>query len=90
MMHSMTLSDWIKAERGRGYALARAIGAHPVCALQWAAGRPVPIRYMAAIELFTRGEVTRQELCPDEWQKIWPELVSRRRSEQRRALGMAA
>jgi DNA-binding transcriptional regulator YdaS (Cro superfamily) len=58
--------------------------------LQWAAGRPVPVKYMAAIELFTGGDVTRQEMCPDEWHKIWPELVSRKRSEQLRALGMAA
>ena len=30
---------------------------------------------MAAIEAYTKGEVTRQEMCPDRWQDIWPELV---------------
>lgn len=40
--------------------------------------KPIPVTHMAAIEAFSGGEVTRQEMCPDGWQKIWPELVQDR------------
>lgn len=29
---------------------------------------------MSAIEAFTRGQVTRQEMLPDGWRQQWPEL----------------
>ena len=28
-----------------------------------------------AIEHFTQGQVTRQDLFPNDWQQIWPELA---------------
>ncbi len=90
MMLGMDLRTWTGAKRGRAAELGRAIGVNPVLIRQWAAGRPIPVPHMAAIELASGGEVTRQEMCPHEWQRIWPELVSRRRSVQRRALGVAA
>ena len=36
--------------------------------------RSVPVEHCAAIERITNGAVTRQELRPDDWQAIWPEL----------------
>lgn len=30
-----------------------------------------------AIERESKGEVTRQEMCPDDWHLNWPELVSK-------------
>ena len=42
--------------------------------------RGVPIEHCTAIEKATKGAVTRQELRPDDWQAIWPELV--RKSKQ--------
>ena len=30
----------------------------------------------ALVELHSQGQVTRRELCPDNWQRVWPELVS--------------
>ena len=36
--------------------------------------RGVPVEHCAAIEKATNGAVTRQELRPDDWQAIWPEL----------------
>nr|WP_315471732.1 YdaS family helix-turn-helix protein [uncultured Rhodoferax sp.] len=32
-----------------------------------------------SIERATSGQVTRQELRPDDWQAIWPELAKRRK-----------
>lgn len=29
----------------------------------------------ALVELHSRGQVTRRELCPDNWQIVWPELA---------------
>lgn len=46
---------------------------------QWQHGysgrRPGP-EYCVLIEQATQKAVTRQELRPDDWQRIWPELVA--------------
>ena len=36
--------------------------------------KPIPVAHGAPIEVFTGGEVTRQEMFPDSWRCIWPEL----------------
>lgn len=72
----MTLSEYLKAERGRLASLARAIGAPISNTSEWASGRrPVPIERCADIERITNGAVTRRDLRPDDWQRIWPELA---------------
>ena len=38
--------------------------------------RGVPIEHCAGIEAATKGIVTRRDLRPDDWQKIWPELAT--------------
>lgn len=43
---------------------------------QWKVGiRPVPAQYCPAIERETRGAVTRRDLRPEDWHRIWPELI---------------
>ncbi len=37
--------------------------------------RPCSPVLAVAIELETKGEVTRQELLPNDWRQLWPELV---------------
>jgi DNA-binding transcriptional regulator YdaS (Cro superfamily) len=37
--------------------------------------KPIPLEHMAPIEEFTGKQVTRQEMLPDGWQTIWPELA---------------
>ena len=72
----MNLSQYLMQERGRQASLARAIGAHAPDISRWADGtRPIPVVHGAAIEAATNGLVTRREMFPDEWQKIWPELA---------------
>ncbi|MCI2809359.1 transcriptional regulator [Eoetvoesiella caeni] len=71
----MKLADYLSQERGRQSALAKSIGAHAPDVSRWASGaRPVPDKYAFAIEQATNGKVTRKELCPDDWQRYWPEL----------------
>lgn len=80
----MDLSDYVKAERGRGASLAGAIGVHPVMVSQWVGGiKPVPIERCVDIERVTEGVVTRRDLRPDDWHRIWPELARPRSDDPR-------
>lgn len=85
----MDIKSYLSQERGRQSALAKAIGAYAPDVSRWADGtRPIPVAYAAAIEAATGGQVTRKEMFPDEWKRIWPELETdpqtpkRRRSDQ--------
>lgn len=71
----MKLHDYVTEERGRASALAAALGISPVLITQWCKSRPVPVERCAAIEQATGGAVTRRDLRPDDWARIWPELV---------------
>lgn len=42
---------------------------------QWIKRQSVPPEYCASIEQATNGEVTRKDLRPNDWQRIWPELA---------------
>lgn len=73
----MKLSEYIDAEpHGAARRLAKIIGAHEPDVSRWISGeRPVPAHRAAAIEQATKGKVTRQEMRPNDWQRIWPELA---------------
>jgi DNA-binding transcriptional regulator YdaS (Cro superfamily) len=61
---------------GSQQALATALGITKAAVWQWKEeGRQVPIQHCSAIERETGGKVTRQELRPDDWHLIWPELA---------------
>ena len=71
----MTLSEYLTAH-GRAIQLASAVGVSPATVSNWnACKHPVPAELGAAIERATGGQVTRQELFPDTWARIWPELA---------------
>lgn len=56
-------------------ALAGLLGISPATVAQWRNGsRPVPVILCVDIERVTNGAVTRQQLRPDDWIRIWPEL----------------
>ena len=62
--------------RGRAAQLASALGISPSYLSQMAnGGSAISPERCVAIEIATLGEVSRKDLCPDNWQKIWPELV---------------
>jgi len=71
----MKLIDYV-SKHGSKTDLARAIGAQPQLVWQWATGvRQVPLERCVSIELATAGAVSRIDLRPNDWQKIWPELA---------------
>ena len=41
-----------------------------------AGDKPVPVEHGAPIEAFTGGAVSRQQLFPNDWRRIWPELAT--------------
>lgn len=79
----MNLSDYFNNARGRQTALAKALGAHIPDISRWADGsRSIPVHFAAQIEIATNGEVTRKEMFPDNWERIWPELADKTESTQ--------
>jgi DNA-binding transcriptional regulator YdaS (Cro superfamily) len=71
----MKLIEYVKS-RGSQRDLADKIGITPVLISQWANElRPVPPERCVEIERATGGQVTRKDLRPEDWHKIWPELV---------------
>jgi DNA-binding transcriptional regulator YdaS (Cro superfamily) len=72
----MDLKTYIQADRGRASRLAKKLGITRSFLSQLASGRaPIsPVRCVD-IERETEREVTRPELRPDDWVRIWPELV---------------
>lgn len=66
--------------------LARHLGVTPQAINEWKKGkRPVPVSHGASIEEATKGVITRKEMFPDDWEKIWPELSHTRASIGRRS-----
>lgn len=58
--------------------LARILNVKPPTVSQWIShSRPIPVERCAAIERATNGVVTRQQLRPNDWALIWPELAEK-------------
>ncbi|MCH8180226.1 MAG: helix-turn-helix domain-containing protein [Proteobacteria bacterium] len=71
----MELHDYLK-ERGRTKDLAGRIGISPAYLYQMATRRrPVPPDVAPQIEHTTDGLVRRWDLRPEDWHRIWPELI---------------
>lgn len=72
----MKLNDYIKTTTQSKFA--DAIGVSQGMVHQWInAIRPVSAESCVLIEQATAGAVTRQDLRPDDWMKIWPELAEK-------------
>lgn len=54
-------------------ALAKRLEVTPAAIGNWKT-RGVPIEHCPAIEKMTEARVKRQDLRPDDWHRIWPEL----------------
>ncbi|MEF8755966.1 MAG: helix-turn-helix domain-containing protein [Accumulibacter sp.] len=55
---------------------AAVLGVSPQAVCFWRDGkRRFPAELCAAIERATGGAVTRRDLRPDDWARIWPELA---------------
>lgn len=69
--------DLAAAALGSQAALAERLGVTRGAVNQWKDSRRlVPLEHCAAIEIATAGAVTRRDLRPDDWHRIWPELVT--------------
>jgi len=53
--------------------IIKVLGVSQQSITNWKAGS-VPVIHCTAIEQATSGAVTRQDLRPNDWQAIWPEL----------------
>ena len=72
----MNLQHFIQDERGNATELARALGVPLSYLSQMASGdRSVSPERALFIEITTQGLVTRQELRPHDFWKIWPDLA---------------
>lgn len=56
-------------------ALAKLLGITPSAPHMWKARGVVPAEHCAAIEIATNRTVMRWDLRPDDWHRIWPELI---------------
>lgn len=68
--------EWLNAVAGRRIRLAEHLGVKPPVVSEWVTSkRTVPMVHAAAIEKFTDGAVTRRDLFPQAYARIWPELA---------------
>lgn len=73
----MTLTEYFALQRGNQAAFVKASGLAQSFVSQLSLGHcPIPVEHGAAIEGATGGLVTRQEMFPDTWARIWPELAT--------------
>ncbi|AKP34690.1 MULTISPECIES: transcriptional regulator [Yersinia] len=74
----MELKEYIdRLERGGAKKLASEINVSSSYLSQMSSGQsPISPARCVEIEVATGGVVSRQDLRPNDWQKIWPELVT--------------
>lgn len=71
---------------GTQVALADILGVSKAAVGQWKLeGRQVPIEHCLSIERATAGRVTRQDLRPDDYWLIWPDLPAPEHAEAKAA-----
>jgi DNA-binding transcriptional regulator YdaS (Cro superfamily) len=73
----MKLSEYVDEAHGRQTELARDLRCPSQLVWQWArAVRDVPLERCVDIERATGGRVSRRDLRPLDWHRMWPELVT--------------
>lgn len=82
----MELHTYIKENPGSGVKISTLLGVSPSYFSQMCTGhRPISPATCVAIEQATKGAVSRQDLRPDDWRSIWPELSPAPRAKTRRS-----
>lgn len=72
----MDLSTYLTREKGRAARLAKRLSMPAAYLSQIANGRrPAPPAVVPALEEACEHEVRRWDLRPDDWHRIWPELI---------------
>ena len=75
-MHGMEALERAIRIAGSQAALASICGVVQGAVANWKSRGNVPPEYCPAIERATNGAVTRRDLRPEDWQRIWPELAT--------------
>ncbi len=71
----MKLLEYVKTQSTQR-ELAGKLLITPVLISQWAnESRPVPPERCVEIEIATDGVVSRRDLRPNDWMRLWPELA---------------
>lgn len=74
-----------KAIRDAGVAnVAKALGVKTQVVFNWIE-RGVPVLECARLEAVMGGKLTRQQMRPNDWQQIWPELAEVKKSGKARS-----
>lgn len=74
----MKLNEYISSARGNSASLSKSIVISMSYLSQMASGEAaISPQRCVLIERATNGQVTRQELRPNDWQDIWPELTEK-------------
>lgn len=63
---------------GGRHAMAEKLGVKIAAIGNWKLRDSIPVEYCADIETMTAGQVSRKDLRPDDWQRIWPELATKK------------
>ena len=73
----MNFKSWVESERGRATALSKVIDVPQSFVSKMVNGeKAIPAEHCKAIEAFSGGVVTCQEMRPNDWQKYWPERAT--------------
>jgi DNA-binding transcriptional regulator YdaS (Cro superfamily) len=71
----VNLKSYFESQRGAAKKLAEDIGVSPSYLSQMSSGlTPISPERAVSIEKATGAAVTRRDLFPDTWERIWPEL----------------
>ena len=77
-LYRMNLPDYLKTYEISAAAFADALGVSSSMVSQWLSfHRPITPEKCVLIELNTDGKVTRKDLRPNDWRRIWPELAEK-------------
>lgn len=64
---------------GGGAAVANLLQIRPASVSEWTVRNSIPddklIRLAVCLESVTKEEISRRDLFPEDWMKIWPELA---------------
>lgn len=79
--HFKAAAEKVVQHFGGPTAVAKALGYEDIRNVAyWTSGkRPFPPKHCVAIERLSRGQITRQELRPDDFADYWPDLAKKRK-----------
>jgi DNA-binding transcriptional regulator YdaS (Cro superfamily) len=84
LLLNMNLIKYLEENQISQSDFAKSIDVSPGMLSQWITGhRPIAPAKCVAIEQTTKGQVSRKDLRPDDWEAIWPELADRRASRRK-------